>query len=96
LGEPLEPVYPFDYVRLFRQNVQLIGSVTPPDETYMMRAAELIIGHEQEVAFLISHRFAPCQAAEAFALYETRAGGQPLKVMIDGTDWSTTSERERE
>ncbi len=90
LGVPLEPVYPFDYMRFFRQNLDLIASVTPPDETYMERAAELILGHEQELAFLITHRFAPRDAAEAFRLYEMRAPGEPLKVVIDGTSWPAT------
>jgi len=87
LGVPLEPVYAFEYTRFFRQNLHLIASVTPPDETYMIRAAELVRRHEQELAFLITHRFTPDQAAEAFALYETRAGDRPLKVLIDGTSW---------
>jgi threonine dehydrogenase-like Zn-dependent dehydrogenase len=87
LGVPLEPVYPFDYTRLFRQNLSLIASVTPPDETYMVRAAELIGRDPQALAFLITHRFAPQHAAEAFTLYETRTGGEPLKIVIDGTRW---------
>jgi threonine dehydrogenase-like Zn-dependent dehydrogenase len=87
LGVPLEPIYPFDYTRFFRQNLHLIASVTPPDETYMVRAAELIGRYEQELAFLITHRFTPDKVAEAFTLYETRAGGHPLKVLIDGTSW---------
>jgi len=91
LGVPLEPVYPFDYTRFFRQNLQIIASVTPPDETYMERAAELICGHEGELAFLITHRFAPQDVARAFTLYETRAAGEPLKILIDGTDWSATT-----
>jgi L-iditol 2-dehydrogenase len=92
LGVPLEPVYPFDYMRFFRQNLELIGSVTPPDESYMERAAELIIGHEQDLSLLITHRFAPHPAdvAEAFALYETRAPGEPLKIVIDATRWPAT------
>jgi L-iditol 2-dehydrogenase len=89
LGVPLDPVYPFDYIRFFRQNVDLIASVTPPDETFMIRAAELIAGHEKNLAFLITHRFTPDQAAEAFALYETRTGDGLLKIMIDGTKWPT-------
>jgi threonine dehydrogenase-like Zn-dependent dehydrogenase len=87
LGVPLEPVYPIDYTRFFRGNLDLIASVTPPDETYMIRAAELIAGHEQELAPLISHRCTPEKAAEAFALYETRGADRPLKVLIDGTRW---------
>ena len=96
LGIPLEPVYPFEYTRFFRQNLHLIASVTPPDETYMVRAAELIAGHEQELAFLITHRFTPDQAAEAFALYETRAGDRPLKILFDGTSWPATGSRNQE
>jgi threonine dehydrogenase-like Zn-dependent dehydrogenase len=88
LGVPLEPVYPFDFTRFFRQNVNLIASVTPPDETYMTRAAEMIAQHGQELSFLITQRFALDQAAEAFALYESRTG---IKVLIDGKGWSTTS-----
>jgi L-iditol 2-dehydrogenase len=90
LGVPLEPVYPFDYTRFFRQNLNLIASVTPPDETYMVRAAELIDQHGQKLAFLITHRFALDKAAEAFTLYETRTGDHPLKVLLDGTSWPTT------
>jgi threonine dehydrogenase-like Zn-dependent dehydrogenase len=89
LGVPLEPVYPFDYTRFFRQNLQLIGSVTPSDETYMIRAADLIGRHEQELAFLITHRFGLDRAGEAYTLYETRAGDHPLKVLIDGTGWQS-------
>ena len=88
LGVPLEPVYPFDYTRFFRQNINLIGSVTPPDETYMDRATELIGRHGQELAFLITHRFALDKAAEAFTLYESRTG---IKVLIDGTSWPAVS-----
>jgi len=91
LGVPLEPVYPFDYTRFFRQNLNLIASVTPPDETYMIRAAELIARHEQELAFLITHRFTPDGAAEAFTLYDTRAGDRPLKVLIDGAGWQAVT-----
>jgi threonine dehydrogenase-like Zn-dependent dehydrogenase len=89
LGVPLEPIYPFEYTKFFRQNVDLIASVTPSDETYMMRAAELVGRHEPELAFLITHRFTPDQAAEAFTLYETRTRDHPLKVLIDGTSWPT-------
>jgi threonine dehydrogenase-like Zn-dependent dehydrogenase len=87
LGVPLQPVYPLDYIRFFRQNVTLIASVTPPDETYMIRAAELISRHEQELAFLITHRFTLADAAEAYALYERPTGGHSLKVMLDGASW---------
>jgi threonine dehydrogenase-like Zn-dependent dehydrogenase len=91
LGVPLEPVYPFDYTRFFRQNLQLIGSVTPPDETYMIRAADLVGRHEQELAFLITHRFGMDKVGRAFTLYETRTADRPLKVMIDGTDWQSVT-----
>jgi threonine dehydrogenase-like Zn-dependent dehydrogenase len=91
LGVPLEPVYPFDYMRFFRQNLHLVASVTPPDETFMIRAADLVARHEQELAFLITHRFGLNRATEAYTLYETRAGDHPLKVLIDGTDWQTVT-----
>jgi L-iditol 2-dehydrogenase len=87
LGIPLEPVYPLEYMRFFRQNLTLIASVTPPDETYMVRAAELLVRDPQALAFLITHRFAPQDAGRAFTLYETRAGGEPLKIVIDATSW---------
>jgi threonine dehydrogenase-like Zn-dependent dehydrogenase len=90
MGIPLEPVYPIDYTRFFRRNLQLIASVTPPDETFMMRAADLVGRHEQELAFLITHRFGLDKAAEAYTLYETRAKDHPLKVLIGGTSWPTT------
>jgi threonine dehydrogenase-like Zn-dependent dehydrogenase len=93
MGVPLEPVYPFDFTRFFRQNLHLIASVTPPDETYMVRAADLIGRYGQELAFLITHRFAMDKAAEAFTLYETRVG---IKVLIDGTSWPTTGCRNQE
>ena len=89
LGIPLEPIYPFDFTRFFRQNLQMIGSVTPPDETYMMRAADLVGQHEGQLSFLITHRFGLDRAGEAYTLYESRAVGQPLKVMIDGPDWGS-------
>ena len=88
LGVPLEPVYPIDFTRFFRQNLQLIASVTPPDETYMTRAAELVGRHGEELSFLITHRFTLDKAAEAFTLYESRIG---IKVLIDGTSWPATS-----
>jgi threonine dehydrogenase-like Zn-dependent dehydrogenase len=91
LGVPLEPVYPFDFTRFFRQNLQLIGSVTPPDETFMIRAADLVGQHEQELAFLITHRFGLDRAGEAYTLYEARAGDHSLKVMIDGTNWQSVT-----
>jgi threonine dehydrogenase-like Zn-dependent dehydrogenase len=91
LGVPLEPVYPFDYTRFFRQNVNLVASVTPPDETYMLRAAELVGQHEQELAFLITHRFTLADAAEAYALYERPAEGRSLKVMLDGASWENAT-----
>jgi threonine dehydrogenase-like Zn-dependent dehydrogenase len=87
LGVPLEPIYPFEFTRFFRQNVALIASVTPPDKTFMIRAAELVGQHEQELASLITHRFGLDRAAEAFTLYETRAGDHPLKVLLDGASW---------
>jgi threonine dehydrogenase-like Zn-dependent dehydrogenase len=91
MGVPLDPIYPFEFTRFFRQNIHLIGSVTPPDETYMVRAADLIGRYGQELAFLITHRFALDKTAEAFTLYETRTGDHPLKVLIDGASWPTTS-----
>jgi L-iditol 2-dehydrogenase len=94
LGVPLEPVYPFDYNRFFRHNLQMIASVTPPDEMYMVRAAELILGHEQELAFLITHRLTLDEATEAFTLYETRSAGRPLKILLDGTNWPFRVDRE--
>jgi threonine dehydrogenase-like Zn-dependent dehydrogenase len=84
LGVPLEPIYPFDYTRFFRQNVHLIASVTPPNESYMVRAAEMISRHEGELDFLITHRFTLDRAAAAFTLYETRGDDKPLKVLIEG------------
>jgi L-iditol 2-dehydrogenase len=91
LGVPLEPIYPFDFTRFFRQNLHLIASVTPPDETFMIRAADLIGRHEQELAFLITHHFGLDRAGEAYTLYETRAGDHPLKVLIDGTGWQSVT-----
>jgi L-iditol 2-dehydrogenase len=90
LGVPLEPIYPFEFNRFFRQNVDLIASVTPPDQTYMMRAADLICQHGQALAFLITHRFTLDKATEAYTLYETPNWGHSLKVLIDGTSWPTT------
>jgi len=87
LGVPLQPIYPLEYNRFFRQNLRLIASVTPPNESYMKRAAELISLHEQELAFLITHRFTLAEAAEAYALYERPAEGRSLKVMLDGAGW---------
>ena len=91
LGVPLEPIYPFDFNRFFRQNIHLIASVTPPDETYMMRAADLICQHERALAFLITHRFTLDKATEAYKLYETPNWDHSLKILIDGTSWPTTS-----
>ena len=88
LGVPLEPIYPFDFNRFFRQNIHLIASVTPPDETYMMRAADLICQHERALAFLITHRFTLGKVTEAYTLYETPNLGRSLKILIDGTSWS--------
>jgi L-iditol 2-dehydrogenase len=98
LGVPLEPVYAFDYMRFFRANLELIASVTPPDESYMERAAELLTGHEQELAFLLTHRFGPDPAdvGEAFTLYETRSTGEPLKIVIDATGWPAAGGRNQE
>jgi threonine dehydrogenase-like Zn-dependent dehydrogenase len=91
LGVPLELVYSIDYTRLFRGNLNLIASVTPPDETFMIRAADLVGQHEQDLAFLITHRFGLNEAAEAYTLYETRARDHPLKIMLDGADWSSVT-----
>jgi threonine dehydrogenase-like Zn-dependent dehydrogenase len=91
MGVPLEPIYPFDFERFFRQNIDLIASVTPPDETYMMRAADLICQHEGALAFLITHRFTLDKVAQAYALYETPNWGHSLKILIDGTSWPTMS-----
>jgi threonine dehydrogenase-like Zn-dependent dehydrogenase len=87
LGVPLEPIYPFEFNRFFRQNIHLIASVTPPDETYMMRAADLICQHKRALAFLITHRFTLDKATEAYTLYETPNWGHSLKILIDGTSW---------
>jgi L-iditol 2-dehydrogenase len=89
MGIPLEPIYPFEFMRFFRQNLHLVGSVTPPDESSMIRAADLVSQHQKELAFLITHGFTLDQAAEAFTLYETRTGDHPLKALIDGTSWPT-------
>jgi len=91
LGVPLDGVYPFEFIKFFRQNIDLIASVTPPDETYMLRAAELVGRHAPEFASMITQRFTPDRAEEAFTMYETRTGDHSLKVLIDGTSWSTRS-----
>ncbi|MCL7453480.1 MAG: zinc-binding dehydrogenase [Anaerolineae bacterium] len=96
LGVPLEPIYPFEYTRFFRKNLHLVASVTPPDETTMVRAADLVARHEEELAFLITHRFGLDGLEEAYTLYETRAGERPLKIAIDGTGWPATGGREQE
>jgi L-iditol 2-dehydrogenase len=87
LGIPLEPIYPFEFTRFFRQNIDLIASVTPPDETYMIRAAELIGQHAQALDFLVTHRFPLARMTEAFTLYETHATDHQLKVLIEGKSW---------
>jgi threonine dehydrogenase-like Zn-dependent dehydrogenase len=91
LGIPLEPVYPLEFMHLFRQNLQIITSVTPSDEKCMSRAANLVADHERELAFLITHRFGLDNAAEAYTLYEARAGDHQLKVLIDGSSWQTVT-----
>ena len=87
LGVPVEPQYVIDYNLFFRQNVQLIGSVTPPDETYMERAADLVCQHEQELGLLITHRFGMKNVTEAYELYENPVRAHSLKVVIDATTW---------
>jgi len=90
MGVPLEPIYPFEFNRFFRQNIALIASVTPPDETYMTRAADLICQHEQALAILITHRFTLDKVTKAYTLYERPNWGHSLKILIDGTSWPTT------
>jgi threonine dehydrogenase-like Zn-dependent dehydrogenase len=91
LGVPLEPVYPIDYTRFFRGNLDLIASVTPPDETYMTRAAHLVGQHEEELAFLITHRLGLDEVGKAYTLYEMPDDDHALKVMIDGTNWQVVT-----
>jgi threonine dehydrogenase-like Zn-dependent dehydrogenase len=91
MGVPLEPIYPFEFNRFFRQNIDLIASVTPPDETYMTRAADLICQHNRALVFLITHRFTLDKVTEAYTLYETPNQGGSLKILIDGTSWSMMS-----
>jgi len=91
LGVPLEPVYPIDYTRFFRGNLDLIASVTPPDETYMVRAADLVGEHREELASLITHRFGLDKVGNAYTLYEMPDADRALKVMIDGTDWQSVT-----
>ncbi|NIT64114.1 MAG: hypothetical protein GWO39_10110, partial [Gammaproteobacteria bacterium] len=64
---------------------------TPPDETYMVRAAELVGQHERELASLITHRFGLDHVSQAYMLYEMRNGDHPLKVMINSTDWQVVT-----
>ncbi len=87
MGVPLQAVYPFEYERFFRQNIHLVASVTPPDETAMVRAADLLDRHGHELDGLITHRFPLQQLAEAYAMYETPANGHSLKVLVDATSW---------
>ncbi len=91
LGVPLEPVYPIDYTRFFRGNLNLIASVTPPDETYMVRAADLVGENEKELACLITHRFRLDKVGNAYTLYEMPDADRALKVMIDGTGWQSVT-----
>jgi len=91
LGVPLDPVYPIDYTRFFRGNLDLIASVTPPDETYMVRAADLVGKHEKELVSLITHRFRLDKVGNAYTLYEMPDADHALKVMIDGTDWQSVT-----
>jgi threonine dehydrogenase-like Zn-dependent dehydrogenase len=87
LGVPVEPQYVFDFNLFFRGNVQMVASVTPPGDSYMLRAADLVCQHERELASLITHRFGMDSVAEAFELYENPAPHRSLKVVVDATSW---------
>ena len=87
LGVPDIAIYPFDFGRFFRWNLHLIGSVTPPWQEYLKRALTLVLRHQDELGFLITHRFSIHDAEAAFSMYEWPAGHPSLKVMLDGSGW---------
>jgi threonine dehydrogenase-like Zn-dependent dehydrogenase len=86
LGVPDQKVYAFEYDALFRKNLCFITSVTPDWREYMDKAAALYAEKGEEISFLISHRLPLEQAAEGFALAESR---QCLKVLLDACEFGT-------
>lgn len=80
MGVP-RPEATLDFGPLFRKNVSLISSVTPPWEEYFARAYEIVKANTEQLEKLVTDQFAFSEAAKAYEKYEDRASGR-LKVGI--------------
>lgn len=86
LGVPDHPVYALEFNRLFRKNMTLIGSVTPPWAEYLAKAADLVRDNQRALAPLITDVFPILQAEEAYGLAERRDSAG--KVVLNAENWN--------
>lgn len=87
LGVPDQPVYPFEFNKMFRKNLHLITSVTPDWQLYLHKAAELFAEDQETFSRFITHRYGIHQAEAAFTQAEMKNGGA-VKVLIDTSGWT--------
>lgn len=80
MGVP-RPEATLDFTPIFRKNVALISSVTPPWGEYFSKAYELVKAHHEQLEKLITDYIPFSQAASAYEKYEDRASGR-LKIAI--------------
>jgi L-iditol 2-dehydrogenase len=85
-GVPDQPVYAIEFETFFRKNEHLIAAVRPEWSEYLAKARDLFSSCRDELAALVTHRFAIQDAAKAFTLYEQREDGV-LKVLLDASCW---------
>jgi threonine dehydrogenase-like Zn-dependent dehydrogenase len=81
-----DDVYAFEYDLFYRKNLNLIAAVNADWSTYLPAACELFCAHAADLSRLVTHRIPMANAAEGYALYETRQPGV-MKVLLDATTW---------
>ena len=60
--------------------------VTPDWQDYLQRSRDLFLKYQDELAPMVTHRFAIQEAEKAFRMYDGHKDGI-IKAIIDATCW---------
>lgn len=75
-------MYPFEYSKMFRKNVQIVGCVFPEAHTDFPFALEMLAQGRLDVTPIFTHTFALEQAQEAYDMV-MKDKAVCVKVLLD-------------
>ena len=81
-GVPDDPTYQFDYAKIIRQNLTLIGSIGPDVQNDFPMAMDMIVQGRVNVAPIITHRLPFDGVQKGFEMFVNRTDGA-IKVVLD-------------